>query len=154
MEFSINELDFIIKEVNERIKHHRMHYYSIYNQEQEDKIAILEKFKSAIRTYGCKLIQDSLPKQFPDEAAELDRLLKALHTRAIADCNEGTDSSFEIHINNEVITLTLGGPQIEGLCKLINHIADENFYLVDYKNNEVKGWYEFPVNGAATTQIS
>lgn len=146
MDFTIHELDFIVKELNERVKHHRSNTYEIYNQDQEDKIAILEKLKVGIRKYGYDMIKSKMPKQVPDEAEELNRLLKAIHTRATTDCNEGIDSSFEIHINNEVITLTLGGPQIEGLCKLINQIADENFYLVDYKNVEVKGWREISLN--------
>ena len=140
MKFTIHELDFIVKELNERIQHHRRHYYSIYSQDHEDKIAILEKFKKAIRIHGYEMIKSSLPKQFPGEAKELERLLKAMHEQSLDDCAQGIDSSFEIHIGGEIVTLTLGGPQIEGLLKLIEHIADENFYLVDYNNMEVKGW--------------
>lgn len=143
--FSMHELDFIIRELSERIKHHRMHTYKIYDQDQEDKVSIIEKFQKAIRTYGYGIIMSSLPKQFPNEAHELDRLLKAICKRAEEDCENDELSHFEIHIGKEVITLTFGGPQIEGLLKLIEHIADENFYLVDYNNNVVKGWYEVPI---------
>lgn len=154
MEFTMSELDFIVRELKERVTHHRMHYYGIYNQDQEDKINTLEKFIKAIREYGYNLIKKALPTQFPDEANELDRLLKAVKSNLESDLENDIYSRFEIHINNEVITLSLGAPQAEGLYRLIEHIADENFYLVDYNNHEVKGWYEFPVNGAATASNS
>ncbi len=141
MDFTIPEIDFIVKELNERIKHHRQHYYKIYDQDQEDKIAIIEKFQKALRAYGYNMIRRSICNQMPDEAHELDRLLKAI-------CSQHEDElgSFEIHINKEVITLTLGGPQMEGLFRLIEQIADENFYLVDYNNHEVKGWRTISTN--------
>jgi len=143
---TIPEIDFIVKELSERIKHHRMHTYKIYNQDQEDKIAIIEKFQKALRTYGYEVIRRKMSTQLPDEANELDRLMKAVYNQAEDACEKDELSSFEIHINKEVITLTLGGPQIEGLFRLIEQIADENFYLVDYNNHEVKGWRTITTN--------
>ena len=80
-----------------------------------------------------------------NEAKELTRLMKAITKQANLD-NEAYEqnqtgdfdvSDIIIIIGDEAIRLCLGCPQMTGLHKLIEHIADENFYNVDYVKDEV-----------------
>ena len=68
-----------------------------------------------------------------NEAGQLMKLLKALK-KINDDADSYLDSYFNIEIAGEVIKLVCGGPQLEGLYCLVDQIAAENLYDVDYKN--------------------
>ena len=47
------------------------------------------------------------------------------------------EAHYEITIGDTIVSLACGGPQLEGLYCLVDQIATENLYTVDYKNNLV-----------------
>lgn len=81
-----------------------------------------------------------------NEAKELTKLMQAI-TKQLNEDNERfeqnpDDASYEIShativIGDTVCSILLGGPQTAGLHAMIQHIADENFYVVDYVNDTV-----------------
>lgn len=81
-----------------------------------------------------------------NEAKELTKLMQAI-TKQLNEDNERfeqnpDDASYEIShativIGDTVCSILLGGPQTTGLHAMIQHIADENFYVVDYVNDTV-----------------
>lgn len=80
-----------------------------------------------------------------NEANELTRLMKAITKQANLDNDayeQNPTGDFDVSdviiiIGDEAIRICLGGPQMAGLHKLIEHIAEENFYNVDYVKDEV-----------------
>lgn len=76
---------------------------------------------------------------YTPEHERLDKLLKAMYRQLEEDLKEDVNSDFMIVIGDTVVYLTLGGPQVEGLLAMINHIADENWHVVDVKNRTVTG---------------
>ena len=76
--------------------------------------------------------------QLKNEPYQLSKLLKAIKVQAEADIVNKTDSYYQIFIGGELIHLACGGPQLEGLYCLVDQIAAENLYTVDYKNCTIK----------------
>ena len=74
-----------------------------------------------------------------NEAKQLERLLKAFANQMEFDIKNDTDSMARICIGSKHISILIGAPQFEGICKMVEHIASENFYKVDFKNLTVKG---------------
>lgn len=48
-----------------------------------------------------------------------------------------TGDQFVIIVGGKAIAFILGAPQVEGLYKFVQSIADENFYAVDFHRSEV-----------------
>ena len=79
-----------------------------------------------------------------NEAAALQQLLEALNDALDAN-NErferNADSAyyeqFTVTVGGVQTAFVLGGPQTQALCEFIQHIADENFYAVDFDNSTV-----------------
>jgi len=80
-----------------------------------------------------------------NEAKELSRLMKAV-TKQLNEDNDRYEADMSgdfniseaiIVIGDEAIRLSLGGPQVAGIHAMIQHIADENMYTVDYVNDTV-----------------
>lgn len=69
-----------------------------------------------------------------DETHQLSTLLVAINQQMEKD---DPDACYKIIINDTTVTLVCGGPQLEGLYCLVDQIAAENLYAVDYKNNLV-----------------
>lgn len=88
------------------------------------------------RNYSTKL--DSY-----NESEALQQLLEAADSaiekqnKAFEEDKEYLDE-FTITVNGVQTAFYLGGPQLDGLCAFVGHIADENFYEVDFQNNTVK----------------
>ena len=86
-----------------------------------------------------------MEKQNGWEATELQKLLRAASTalNELADREEiaglDVEANFTITINDQTCTFVLGAPQVEGLYAFINHIADENWHIVDFENKTVTG---------------
>lgn len=81
-----------------------------------------------------------------NEAEALDQLIKAAHSlmTKVADSFESADDSaenyeFTITVDGIQTAFYAGGPQIEALYSFIKHIADENFYYVDFDKMSVEG---------------
>lgn len=80
-----------------------------------------------------------------NEAKELSRLMKALSKQMQLDNDKfeaNPDADFDISditiiVGDETIKLVLGGPQVAGLHLMIQQIASENGYDVDFENDEV-----------------
>lgn len=70
------------------------------------------------------------------EQEQLSKLLKIL-SKVDSNSDEYLDSYYKIEIAGEAIELYCGGPQLEGLYKLIEHIAAENLYDINYENKIV-----------------
>ena len=89
----------------------------------------------------CKMrhTYDTHYHSYKDEAAELDKLLKAMFKQIEKDVEEETDSDIIILVGDELVRLVLGGPQLDGLLALIYHIAEENWYEVNVENRTVSG---------------
>lgn len=73
-----------------------------------------------------------------NEAHQLEKLLKTFSRLMNADIANNTISTVTIHIGNRRVELLAGAPQFEGVCKMVEHIASENFYEVDFENLTVK----------------
>ena len=71
-----------------------------------------------------------------NETEQLEKLLKAI-SKVNEDADNYLDGYFKIEIAGETIQLAYGGPQLEGLYCLVDQIAAENLYEVDYENNVV-----------------
>ena len=69
-----------------------------------------------------------------NEPCELSRLLKAIQQQLDSD---DLDTYYKIILGDTTVTLVCGGPQLEGLYCLVDQIAAENLYTVDYENNLV-----------------
>lgn len=76
--------------------------------------------------------------QINNEPYQLSKLLKAIKHQSELDIVNKTDSCYQIFIGGELIHLVCGGPQLEGLYCLVDQIAVENLYTVDYENCTVK----------------
>ncbi|HZK25112.1 MAG TPA: hypothetical protein VFC74_06960 [Oscillospiraceae bacterium] len=80
-----------------------------------------------------------------NEANELSRLMKAMTKQMQSDNDryeENPDADFNISnititVGDETIRLVLGGPQAAGIHSMIQHIASENMYCVDFDRDEV-----------------
>jgi uncharacterized membrane protein len=72
-----------------------------------------------------------------NEAAALQQLLQSIDA-ALEDSNERIEQledysgQFTININGQSIAFLLGGPQVAALQAFVSHVADENFYDVDF----------------------
>ena len=78
-----------------------------------------------------------------NEAEALEQLLKAIDEAAdindkLFDLSLDSSENITIIVGSKLIQLYLGGPQIQGLCKMVSSIADENGYEVDFNENTVK----------------
>lgn len=77
-----------------------------------------------------------------NEAAALQRLLDAANSALDEQekrltAGDYTLEQFTITVGGVQTAFLLGGPQYTALCEFIQHIADENFYEVDFKEATV-----------------
>ena len=77
-----------------------------------------------------------------NEAEALQQLLVAVDIAAddfLERCQQHDDwtGQFTINIAGQSVAFHIGGPQIDALYDFVQHIADENFYSVDFENNTV-----------------
>lgn len=81
-----------------------------------------------------------------NEAKELSRLMKALSKQMQRDNDRfeaNPDADFDISnitiiVGDETIKLVLGGPQAAGIYSMIQQIASENGYYIDFESDEVR----------------
>jgi len=76
-----------------------------------------------------------------NEAKHLERLLKAFDKQMADDIANDTLSYITIRVGNRHVKILAGAPQFEGICRMVEHIASENFYEVDFNNLTVKSCY-------------
>ena len=69
------------------------------------------------------------------EAAAIQQLLDAIDEAYEPEAEDWPQLKITIGCNE--IAFTLGGPQIEGICKFCQQLADENAYSIDFENNVV-----------------
>ena len=68
------------------------------------------------------------------EAEQLTTLLNAFARLMERDVENDTISVIRIYVGNKRVKLLAGAPQFEGICKMVESIASENLYDVDFKN--------------------
>ncbi len=68
------------------------------------------------------------------EAEQLTTLLTAFTRLMERDVENDEVSYVRIYVGNNRVKLLAGAPQFEGICKMVEHIAGENLYDVDFKN--------------------
>ena len=66
--------------------------------------------------------------------AAVNNALDAQNKRFEQQPDDYIDEEFTITVNGIQTAFILGGPQSQALFEFIQHIADENFYAVDFNN--------------------
>lgn len=69
------------------------------------------------------------------EAAAIQQLLDVIDEACASETEDWPQLKVTIGCNT--IAFSLGGPQIEGICKFCKQLADENAYSIDFENNVV-----------------
>lgn len=89
------------------------------------------------------------------EVNQLTKLMRMINSRLEKDnriyeaSGELQDSFITMTVDDESIQLRLGGPQVDGINTMIEFIAEENGYAVDYEQQRVYEYvYSTEIEGA------